>query len=248
MARKTKCPGSGSDKGYLVSFGDTMTALLAFFIVLNSLASDQTGANLHSGTGSFARALNSMGLPTKYPGNRSSQVHQHEYHSPQYIVGSETENDDSHEQAGSDAESDTERVIDREQEDWQRFLRTMRSTYMVESQERESADVTFDFFTPLNREAPFLTPEIRTAVDRLIPALSRPGYEVELTVWATTPGATAWTRAVETAHAVVQEIQSAYLLSSEQRQRMRGIGRPWPVTDAQRPIVSVTVRKVTESP
>ena len=39
MARcKENCP-SGPNNAYLISFGDTMTALLAFFIVLNSLVS-----------------------------------------------------------------------------------------------------------------------------------------------------------------------------------------------------------------
>ena len=52
MARKKKLPEPPS-KAYLISFGDTMTALLAFFIVLNSLAQEQTGAKLHAGTGSL---------------------------------------------------------------------------------------------------------------------------------------------------------------------------------------------------
>ena len=55
MAKKQKRVPSGPSNAYLVSFGDTMTALLAFFIVLNSLATEQTGANLYSGTGSFVQ-------------------------------------------------------------------------------------------------------------------------------------------------------------------------------------------------
>ena len=62
MARKPKPPDKPPSKAYLVSFGDTMTTLLAFFIVLNSLADEQTGANLHAGTGSFIQALESGGL------------------------------------------------------------------------------------------------------------------------------------------------------------------------------------------
>ena len=52
MARKQKAPGAGPNMAYLMSFGDTMTTLLAFFIVLNSLAKEQTGAKLYAGTGS----------------------------------------------------------------------------------------------------------------------------------------------------------------------------------------------------
>ena len=38
-----------------------MTALLAFFIALNSLAHEQTGAHLYAGTGAFIRAFSSEG-------------------------------------------------------------------------------------------------------------------------------------------------------------------------------------------
>ena len=65
---------SGINKSYLVSFGDTMTALLAFFIVLNSLAEDQTGANLHSGTGSFAVAISGYGVTNRQSSKRTSFV------------------------------------------------------------------------------------------------------------------------------------------------------------------------------
>ena len=247
MARRTKCPPTGPSKGYLVSFGDTMTALLAFFIVLNSLATDQTGANLHSGTGSFVQALNSMGLPTKYPGERSAQVHQHEHHSPQYIVGSDSDAASRAETGGPDADANTDRVIDREQEDWQRFLRSMRSTHSVSSERQESADLTFDFFVPLNPESPYLPAEIQEAVDRLIPALDRPGYEVEVTVWSTTPGATAWTLSVDRGDAIVEEIVDRYQLTEDQRPRVRGVGRPWSSATERRPILSVTVRKTITS-
>ena len=74
MSRKQKPPPSKPSKAYLVSFGDTMTALLAFFIVLNSFAKDQTGANMHSGTGSFVNAMSTSGLPGHYPGDRSDLV------------------------------------------------------------------------------------------------------------------------------------------------------------------------------
>ena len=63
MAKKKKLEPSVPSKAYLVSFGDTMTALLAFFIVLNSLAKEQTGANMYSGTGSFVSAFSNSGLP-----------------------------------------------------------------------------------------------------------------------------------------------------------------------------------------
>ena len=38
MVKRKKIAPTGASNAYLISFGDTMTALLAFFIVLNSLA------------------------------------------------------------------------------------------------------------------------------------------------------------------------------------------------------------------
>ncbi|MEZ6064742.1 MAG: flagellar motor protein MotB [Planctomycetaceae bacterium] len=73
MPREKKRPSSGASNAYLISFGDTMTALLAFFIVLNSLAEEQTGAKLHRGTGSFVQALNNMGMPGFFTGEVSPQ-------------------------------------------------------------------------------------------------------------------------------------------------------------------------------
>ena len=73
MAKKQKPEMDGPSNAYLMSFGDTMTTLLAFFIVLNSLAAEQTGANLHSGTGSFIQTTRSMGLAGTFKGKRAVQ-------------------------------------------------------------------------------------------------------------------------------------------------------------------------------
>ena len=71
--RKRK-PSSKPSKSYMISFGDTMTAMLAFFIVLNTLAKEQTGADLHTGTGSFIAAVNSMGLPGMMTSSSSKHI------------------------------------------------------------------------------------------------------------------------------------------------------------------------------
>ena len=86
MSGRKKRESSAPSKAYLVSFGDTMTALLAFFIVLNSLAKEQTGANMHSGTGSFVNAFSSTGLPGHLSGSRSSDVIQQEAQKPIYAI------------------------------------------------------------------------------------------------------------------------------------------------------------------
>lgn len=241
MANCKRCPPGGPNRGYLVSFGDTMTALLAFFIVLNSLADEQTGANLHAGTGSFVRALNSLGLPSLYPGNRSFQTFQQKESAPQYLVGDDS-NEDTTERLGPDHDPNALRVVDREQEDFNRFLQQMKSQYPVQSTRERTGEVTFDFFEPLSDEAPLLKPRVAQAVSRMLPVLAQPNREVEITVWATTPSRSAWTRAVEQSAAIADEVADANQLDSLTRRRLRGIGRPWLWSDAQRPVLSVTAR------
>ena len=84
MARcKESCP-SEPNNAYLISFGDTMTALLAFFIVLNSLAEEQSGANLHAGTGSFMKTVDKFGLAGKVNSDLSAQAFQQDAIAPKY--------------------------------------------------------------------------------------------------------------------------------------------------------------------
>lgn len=243
MAKCKRCPPGGPNRGYLVSFGDTMTALLAFFIVLNSLADEQTGANLHAGTGSFVRALNSLGLPSLYPGSRSSQTFQQKVTGPQYLVGDDSQ-EDSTDRLGPDQDPNEMRIVDREQEEFDRFLQEMKSQYSVQSGRERTGEVTFDFFEPLSEseEGPLLSPRVAQAIARLLPVVSQPGREFEITVWATTPSESAWRRAVEQSAAIADEVAAGNGLSPPARQRIISVGRPWLWSDAQRPVLSITAR------
>ena len=95
MARKLKPPPDKPSKAYLVSFGDTMTALLAFFIVLNSFSKEQTGANMYSGTGSFRNAIAAIGVSGGELGDKSKLVIPKEAPSPIYAVPNDKGREDS---------------------------------------------------------------------------------------------------------------------------------------------------------
>lgn len=243
MAGKCKCPPIGPNMGYLVSFGDTMTALLAFFIVLNSLAEEQTGANLHAGTGSFVAALNSFGVPGLFPSKLSSQVFQMDYASPVYVVPSESEDDISLKATGPDDTEDLQRVIDWEQEDFQRFLNEIERWHKLRPEPATEGEVAFDLFNFLGTGAHVAPEEVFTAVRQLAPLLRRDDYELEVTVWATTPTATAWKRAVDQAGAIRQEIVD-YLQLGVRASRVSASGRPWESPTARRPTVSLIARRL----
>ena len=65
MAKKKAAaePKSGGAPLWMVSFGDMMTLILTFFILLVSMAEEQQKGLLAKGVGSFLVALKSFGLP-----------------------------------------------------------------------------------------------------------------------------------------------------------------------------------------
>ena len=78
---------------------------------------------------------------------------------------------------------------------------------------------------------------------RLSPALQRPGFAVDITVWSTTPSQSAFNRAVTLSSTIIAEITSRYQLDAAQRARIRGVGQVWPFSDQKRPTVSITVHR-----
>jgi len=111
-----------------------MTALLAFFIVLNSLAEEQSGANLYVGTGSFVRALETFGLPGMFPGELSAQPFQMEQTSPQYLAPSEDQSEAEPNPTGPDDVDSQQRVIDYEEESFHRFLNELDRLHPAEGE------------------------------------------------------------------------------------------------------------------
>src|SRR5581483_8996155 len=85
MLRRRKPADSHiNTEGWMMSYADMATILLAMFIVLSTLGKDQTGVNLYNGTGSFRKALDSFGLPGFF--SSSSMPIQLSYPSPHYSL------------------------------------------------------------------------------------------------------------------------------------------------------------------
>jgi flagellar motor protein MotB len=245
MMRRKKMTSSGPNKSYLVSFGDTMTALLAFFIVLNSLAEEQSGANLYEGTGSFVRVLNSFGLPGLFFGNRSERPYQMQETNPHYLAPSERQMPDVEKNPnGPDAVDDQQRVIDYEFEAYQRFLHELDRLHTIHLEPDVTGEVAFDRLNPLSSSAPWLDAGFRDMLAPIAPLLQQQQYAVELVVWATTPHPNAWSRAAARAEELRAEIIHYLSLSPEQAVRLTAVGRPWISSTDKRPSASVVVRRL----
>ena len=241
---KCKCPPVGPNMSYLVSFGDCMTALLAFFIVLNSLAEEQTGAALHSGTGSFVKALESHGVPGMYESGRSKQTFQGEDSSPLYMISDPEQRPPDSNGTGPDDENDTERIVDRQRDDFHRFLQEIRRLNQLEAQPGIEGEVTFDILGKLPGEGSPMTPTVKETLNGIGPMLRQADYAIEITVWATTPSQTAWTRAVQQSEALLKETVRYLRLTPEQQKRVTAVGRTWISSDIKRPAASVTLRRL----
>ena len=249
MARKKKQPSPPPSKAYLVSFGDTMTALLAFFIVLNSFAKDQTGANMHSGTGSFVNAVSSIGLPGQYPGNRTNLMTQKVAPTPLYAIESPEPTENGN-RLGPDSDPNEERIIDRQTDEFKRFLSEMNRQFQVEEQPPTRSQIVFDSFEKLRKKkknSTVVEPLKENAIQIASEAISQlrsDQYELEIVVWATMPSKTALKRSMDTAIAIQNQIDAAFTLDQSQRSRISTSSKPWLFVDAIRPKISFVLSRM----
>lgn len=247
MARAIKPPDELPSKAWLMSFGDTMTTLLAFFIVLCSMAEDQSGANLHRGTGSFVQTLGSAGLNGLLSGDSSSTAIQLQATSPLYMSDSESDEETSRKNTGTDEDGNDIPSKDREQEEFMRCLNELERQASLKPKPSTVGETTFDFFDRLNRKAPFLPSKYGGLTTRIIPFLRKETHRIDLIVWAPTPSTTARSRTAKQANSIVDDIISQAGLTKEDAQRILGFSRTWPYKDIKRPILSVVIRRVSDA-
>lgn len=245
MARKKKCP-SGPNNGYLISFGDTMTALLAFFIVLNSLAEEQTGANLHAGTGSFMKSVDKFGLAGKINSNLSAQAFQQQAIAPKYVVSDPEDRPPERGARGPDDVNDSQRIVDREKDDYQRFLQDLRRVNNLQEERRVEGEVSFDVLEKLTPQpdGTLLNPELRAALTGVGPMLRRGDYAVEIVVWTPTPAESAWSRSLKTAARIHKEAVELLRIPPNQQMRLTAVSAPWIDQELKRPTVTVVLRRL----
>lgn len=242
MAR-CKCPSFGASQAYLLSFGDCMTALLAFFIVLNSMAKEQTGANLYSGTGSFNAALNSHGMTGVFPANKSRNVMQMNDVAPMYMVG-DPEQEDAGTGVGPDENDDDGRILDREKEQFSRFLEEAQRMSSIQEEPGIEAEVSLDVMAPIPQSGSLISAELQKTLAQVRPVFRKPDRMLEITVWATTPSQTAWSRAARQATEIRKEAIKFLKLDDSQELRITASGRTWISSTVKRPSVSVVLRRI----
>lgn len=241
MRNRKRRSSSGPNQSYLISFGDTMTALLAFFIVLNSLASEQTGANLYSGTGSFIRATDTLGVPGIFPSGRSPHAIQLTHSSPLYLIPDSR--DDVRDGDGPDEDDDSLFLRDRELDDFERMLNELERLHSPSQQMQLSGEVAFDWQEPYWDENQQLAPSFRKLMIELRALLNHPRSQLEIVVWISTPRDSNWQKSALVAARVREQLIAYLQLSPVQAKQVICSSRQWMSAKLKRPQLSLVMSK-----
>ncbi|WP_149498541.1 flagellar motor protein MotB [Roseiconus lacunae] len=239
MSKRKKLEPSVPSKAYLVSFGDTMTALLAFFIVLNSLAKEQTGANMYSGTGSFVNAFTSAGTPGKMSGDRSSEMIQQESQKPLYALQENLHKNEKQEDVGPDESNNHERVIDRDREQFQKFLKELEEQLDLRTLPQIEDQVVFDSFQPPDPKTGKISRHATQLISETLSKMRDENMVMEIVVWADMPKASALKRTLEKSTKLRNEVESSFWMNQSTRSRIKYRVKPWLFADAKRPQMSI---------
>jgi hypothetical protein len=213
--------------GWMMSYADMVTILLAMLIVLSTLSRDQTGVTLYNGATSFQKALGSFGLP----GFSAVSLRPLEtnYSTPRYLLKAREQADEE----GND-------------EQLQRFLEELQRQFPVEHLRPQAGQVVIDLYEPLHRDAPYLAPHHCEALDRVRPLLDRPNYLLHLIVWTPTPRPSAWSGAASQARRAADEFAAAAQLPAAAAGRLVPLAQLWRYRDVRRPILSLVIVKTAE--
>ena len=227
MRHAPQAADSINTHGWMMSYADMVTILLAMLIVLSTLSSDQTGLTLYNGAASFTRrsdrsvCLDSPSLPC----GRLQQTIQ------LLIISSNRER-----KARTTAWTNRCNA----------FFWNCSGSSRLSVRGPRLGQVVIDLYEPLHRDAPYLAPRHLAALHRVRPLLERANYQLRLVVWTPTPRPSAWSRSATQARLAADEFASAARLSPAAAERLVPLAQPWRYRDIRRPILSLVVVKVAE--
>ena len=199
---------------------------------------------MYTGTGSFVQAMKSIGIPGDSPGDRSDQLVTKKAPAPLYAVPSKKtlENDPG---LGPDETDDGRRVINRQAENFQRFLSEMEYQFQVNEDQPTQSQVVFDSFENLNTGAEnILGPHAIQIASDAISQLTNEQIQLEVIVWANMPSPLALRKAMEKARQIQAQLDRSFIFRGDQRQRVTASAKPWLFFDAKRPRMSFVLSRL----
>jgi Membrane MotB of proton-channel complex MotA/MotB len=225
--------GSGVNaNGWMISYADMVTILLAMFIVLSTLSKDQTGMSLYYGTGSYRNAVKRFGLPGVSP--NSGKTVQLNVPGPRFAVENASDEEGPHGPG---------RIIDAEEEIFQQYLAQLKKDFTVKNLGKEAGRSAVDFHSRLNTTAPLLSRKQRDMVVPLVLMAQQKGYQVDIIVWAPTPADTACLRSLGVASELRDELLADLGQIGIASERITPVAQPWRFKDIRRPVFSIVVTR-----
>ena len=149
---------------------------------------------------------------------------------------------------GPDEEGDAKRIIDRQSDEFKRFVTEMNRQFEVREELPTRSQIVFDSFEKFARQddgpkPPLQKNAIQIASDS-IGQLRQEEFELEIVVWAQMPSRISMARAMETAIAIQKQIDESFNLSQSQRLRLTTSAKPWLFVDAKRPKSSFVLSRM----
>jgi Membrane MotB of proton-channel complex MotA/MotB len=233
MARKRKqIDGAINAEGWMMSYADMATILLAMFIVLSTLGKDQTGASLNKGLESWRASRQFFGLDGLFP--NSKNVHDFGDTHPHYAV----------EQPDTDGPR-VDQTVAGEEATLQNLQKEFERRFSLEKAPKLLGRASLDFFDPLNAKAPYLNAKHGPTLRQLTPYLLRADYQAVLVVWAPTPSESAMKRTLEKASGVAGEIRAS--LPPNANPSFMAVAQTWDAAEHQRPVFSLIISRIERS-
>jgi len=235
LHHRKRAAGRGiNSNGWMISYADMVTILLAMFIVLSTLSKDQTGLSLYYGTGSYRKAVKQFGLPGV--SNNSRKTVPLDQPGPRYNVDNPN--------GSAKSNGNTDRVIDGEEEVFQQFLQETKKDLKVKNEGKEAGRSSVDFHSRLNSTHPMLSTKQHDMIIPLVLMARQKGYRVEIVVWCPTPADTACLRAIKTASQLRDELMSDLAPADVAADRIVAVAQPWRFKDVRRPVFSVVISRM----
>jgi hypothetical protein len=238
MARQhKKALAAVNTEGWMMSYADMATILLAMFIVLSTLGKDQTGGSLQKGLESYRESRQYFGLSGVFPSSRAPNKLGHVQ--PRYTLQGDGNPDDE----GKKPSAPDGFSADREKERFQHFVNELSRQFNVERLPQVVAQATVDFFEPLGKTEPYWTALHQEALAPVLPLLRRGDYRVVLIVWAPMAKEGTLARAAEKARQLADELAATAQLDASARGPLLPVAQTWPYANFQRPVVSLVIAK-----
>jgi hypothetical protein len=144
---------------------------------------------------------------------------------------------------GPDDTDENQRVLDRDKEQFQKFLDDIEATFGLQTHLPIAAQTVFDSFEPWDRQTGLLSSHAIQLLSESVGKLRQPEVRLEVIVWATMPSGKNLQAKLDKSVRLRAQVEKLFWLNSGQKSRIRYSVKPWLFSDAKRPVVSVVYSK-----